>query len=630
MARSNPRADAARLAALLAALAVLVLAGCSAVSIRPASMSQRFEALDRSALDSSRPSERTLAFLKERDYTAQWESDPEGLVTRLDAKYQADPGLGTLFALMETTHLLARRFASDPVKAARYDLSCAVYAYLFLFDPRSAPPKGYLRPNTRVASEFYNRSVGRYLMFARKAGLRFQPEAELPGAASDLVLKERSNGLPFDPDEIADFRLAYEYSVSGLDVTYAVPGLGVPLIVERNPTPRDESRPEERYLPRIRQTLAATFFLRIATEPVTGPSGRMAYAARLEIHDPMRTSLIDVDGTTVPLESDTTTPLAYQAAHSPPPTPIRGLMDPDALKASEGLVMLQPYQKDKIPVVFVHGLISSPWTWLPMLNGLMGDPTLRERYQFWFFAYPTGNPVLYSAQNLRQSLDAARAALDPEGTNPAFNDMIIVGHSMGGLLTKAMVSDSDDALWSSFSKTPLHELDMAPDVRELLERTFFFKPLPYVTEVVFISTPHRGSGMALDTIGRIGSALVTLPLTVAKAGVALLNSLAKAGQHAPLAALPTGIDNLSPKSPVLLAQAALPVAVPFHSIIGDEKAAGRTGGSDGIVPYSSSHLEGAQTELIVKSGHGAHEHPLAIREVRRVMLEHLKKNVAAQ
>jgi len=606
-----------------------LLSGCAGVSIKPVQLSQRYDALDRSAINSSRPSELTLAFLKQRDLSDQWKTDPDGLIARLDAKYQVDPGLGTLFALIELSHLQAKRYASEPEKAATFDLSCAVYSYLFLFDPKVTAPKGYLLPNSRLASEYHNRSLARYLLYARSTGLRFQPGKILPMAVGSLELKEREFGLPFKPEEISSFHLAYEFEVYGLDVTYAVPGLGVPLFAVRDSSAAKNDRPEDRFLSRVRQVQAATLFLRIETEPVTGTGGGRVYQSRLELYDPMRTNSVQVDGMTVPLESDTTTPLAWMAANAPTPSGIKGLMDPQALQDVQGLYMLQPFQKDKIPVVFVHGLISSPMTWLPMINGLMADPELRERYQFWYFAYPTGNPVLYSEMLLRESLENAHKTFDPEGTNPAFNNMLIVGHSMGGLLAKAMVQDSGDTLWSAITNVPLSELPVPQDVHTLLEKMLFFKPLPFVTEAVFISAPHRGSGMALGNIGAIGRALVTLPFTLAKASTSLLGSLAALGQRTPIKGMPTGIDGLSPKNPVLTTSANMPVAVPFHSIIGNEAKAGVPGGTDGVVPYWSSHLDGAQSELIVKSGHGAHEHPLAIREVRRIMLEHAKKNGGA-
>ena len=604
----------------------LIISGCAGVTVKPVPLSQRFDALNTSAINSSRPSELTRIFLLQRDLLEQWKADPDGLVASLDATYQADPEADTLFALVELTHLQAKKYASQPDKAAPFDLACAVYAYLYLFDSKVAPPNTYLRPTARLASEFYNRSLSRYLLYARANGMRFKPNMKLLMATGALELKERQSGLPFHPEEFTNNHLAFEFAVSGLNATHSVPGLGAPLIMVRDSSKSKNGNPEELFLPQIRQVLAATLFLRIETEPTTTGIGGRVYACRLELYDPMRVNTIQVGDVTVPLETDITTPLAWMAANAPSPKGIKGLMDPEALNKAQGLYMLQPYQKDKIPVVFVHGLISSPMTWLPMINELMSDPELRERYQFWYFSYPTGNPVLYSQMLLRESLLNVRKIFDPEGNNPAFNSMLIVGHSMGGLLAKAMVQDSGDKLWNAVSKVPPSELHVSPEVQNMVERMFFFKPLPFVTETVFICTPHRGSEMALGTIGALAKSLVTLPFTLAKMSTSFLGTLATLGQKLPIQGLPTGIDGLSPKNPVLTTSADIPIAVQFHSIMGNEDKAGVPGGTDGVVPYWSSHLDAAQSELIVKSGHGAHEHPLAIREVRRIMLEHAKKN----
>ncbi len=604
----------------------LIISGCAGVTVKPVPLSQRFDALNSSAINSSRPSELTRAFLSQRNLLEQWKADPDGLVANLDATYQTDPETDTLFALVELTHLQAKKYASQPDRAASFDLACAVYSYLYLFDPKVTPPNTYLRPTARLASEFYNRSLSRYLLYARANGMRFKPNMKLLMPTGAVELKERQNGLPFHPEEFANNHLAFEFAVSGLNATHSTPGLGAPLIMVRDSTKSKSGNPEELFLPHIRQVLAATLFLRIETEPTTTSIGERVYTCRLELYDPMRVNTIQVGDVTVPLETDTTTPLAWMAANAPSPKGIKGLMDPEALNDAQGLYMLQPYQKDKIPVVFVHGLISSPMTWLPMINDLMSDPKLRERYQFWYFSYPTGNPVLYSQLLLRESLLNVRKTFDPEGNNPAFNNMLIVGHSMGGLLAKAMVQDSGDKLWKAVSKLPPTELPVSPEVQNMVERMFFFKPLPFVTETVFICTPHRGSEMALGTIGALAKSLVTLPFTLAKISTSFLGTLATLGQKLPVQGLPTGIDGLSPKNPVLTTSAEIPVTVPFHSIIGNEDKAGVPDGTDGVVPYWSSHLDSAQSELIVKSGHGAHEHPLAIREVRRIMLEHAKKN----
>jgi hypothetical protein len=83
---------------------------------------------------------------------------------------------------------------------------------------------------------------------------------------------------------------------------------------------------------------------------------------------------------------------------------------------------------------------------------------------------------------------------------------------------------------------------------------------------------------------------------------------------------------LSPSSIFIQATNTVPLRsdIPYHSIIGTRKSATvGAGTSDGVVPYESSHLDFAQSEKLVPSGHGAHSHPLAIAEVKRILREHL-------
>ena len=89
----------------------------------------------------------------------------------------------------------------------------------------------------------------------------------------------------------------------------------------------------------------------------------------------------------------------------------------------------------------------------------------------------------------------------------------------------------------------------------------------------------------------------------------------------------TGIDNLDPNNGTLKLLSSLPFApgVVYHSIIGNREEDGVPGGSDGVVPYLSSHLDGAASELVVKSGHSVQVNPLAIQELRRILIEHLRQ-----
>jgi pimeloyl-ACP methyl ester carboxylesterase len=150
---------------------------------------------------------------------------------------------------------------------------------------------------------------------------------------------------------------------------------------------------------------------------------------------------------------------------------------------------MAPYRPGRIPVVFVHGTASSPARWAQMLNEIINDPELRNRYQIWLFTYNTGNPILYSGGILAQGLRNVVQELDPEGKDPALRKMVVIGHSQGGMLTKLTAVDSGSRFWDQSFTVPIGQLDVSPEALGLLERSLFFKPVPFVGRVVFIATP---------------------------------------------------------------------------------------------------------------------------------------------
>ena len=95
---------------------------------------------------------------------------------------------------------------------------------------------------------------------------------------------------------------------------------------------------------------------------------------------------------------------------------------------------------------------------------------------------------------------------------------------------------------------------------------------------------------------------------------------------AALKRMPNSVDTLEPDDRFVLAVNKLPITpgIPYHSIMGDRGRGDTPNSSDGIVPYWSSHLAGAQSELIVNSGHQAQDNLQAIQEVERI----LKANLA--
>jgi len=290
-----------------------------------------------------------------------------------------------------------------------------------------------------------------------------------------------------------------------------------------------------------------------------------------------------------------------------------------------GLSLLRPYQRGKTPVVFVHGLWANPWSWSRMIESLEADAALRDRYQLWTIGYSTGDPLPYSAALLRRDLEEVRRKFDRDGTDAAFDRMVLVGHSMGGLLTKMMVQESGTRLWRLISDRPVDELAGEPDDRDLFRRALIFKPRPEVRRVVFIATPHRGSRVDRGGLERLGSRLVRLPdplrasygRLVARNGPDFFTERFRNG-------LPTSVDELEWHSPFLmrLDELGLAPTIKAHSIIPDRRDPPRAGGSDGLVPYESAHLDGVVSELLVASGHLCQDNPAVIREVRRILAEH--------
>ena len=199
----------------------------------------------------------------------------------------------------------------------------------------------------------------------------------------------------------------------------------------------------------------------------------------------------------MPLETDLTTPLAYFLANSNlgDITDIIGFVRGDHIRSQTGIRMLAPYQPGKIPVVLVHGLLSSPLTWAPVMNDLQADPVLRERYQFWYYYYPTGAPYLASAAELRRQLEQLRQEVDPRHQDPALDNMVFVGHSMGGLISKLMTMDSDDDFWHLVSDEPIDRLKMPENARTELQQTFLF-PAGKLRDALHF---HRHAAPRLET-----------------------------------------------------------------------------------------------------------------------------------
>ena len=332
--------------------------------------------------------------------------------------------------------------------------------------------------------------------------------------------------------------------------------------------------------------------------------------ATLTAYDPTAVGRVRLAEAEYPLAADFTAPIVDRTRDiSEVRLALGGLFRPDASDAS--LVMLQPYDSKRIPVVLVHGLNSHPRMWRNVINDLNADPDLRGKFQFWVFQYPSGWPISYSAMRLREELDALSRIVGPQ------KDMVFVGHSMGGLLSRMQVISPGRTLWDTILGDEADKLHAKMPADHLLKRSLLFQSNPEIGRVVFICVPHRGSGLADMSFAGTFSRLVRLPGRF----ISVLSDLPEAVfKNRPL----NSIAGLSPGNPLFEALEKTPIEVPHHSIIGDRGRGDTPNSSDGVVPYSSSHLASAESELIVPGPHGSYDLPETIDELERILQLHLK------
>ena len=357
------------------------------------------------------------------------------------------------------------------------------------------------------------------------------------------------------------------------------------------------------------------------TAAVTATLDFQGKDARLALRRPAEQLTARVDGKVRPLESNFSAPISY---YTPPSNlALRGLVggfEATHYPAGIGLYFLQPYDPERIPLVFVHGLFSTPWTWVQTINGLQADPEIRKHYQFWVFAYPTGYPILYSALRLRQELAKVDQAY------PNHKPYVVVGHSMGGMLTHDQIITVTQAMWEkAMGETAKHIFEGEPS-DSLVVRATTFRANPRIKRVVFICTPHRGSKMASGGLGKFAISLITLPGQLASVLKDSLTSAELVHLTGSSKRLPNSVWGLKPSNPALPVLNSAPISIPYHSIIGDRGRGDSPNSTDGVVAYWSSHLDGAKSECIVPGPHGSCELPQTIAELDRILRLHLRSS----
>ena len=343
----------------------------------------------------------------------------------------------------------------------------------------------------------------------------------------------------------------------------------------------------------------------------------------IAFEDPLARETTSVNGRSIDLAADFTVPLAVMLTSTTHRVPkLERMINPEKWAETAQLARLEPYNPNKAVVLVIHGLMDSPSTWAPMIINLRSDPEIRKHYQFWFYSYPSGYPYPYTASILRENLNGV------EKRFPLHKPMVVIGHSMGGCISRLLITDTGETLWERlFNHTPA-ETRLPASSKKLYTDALIFKHRSEIGRVIFISSPLKGSEMASLSLGRIGSMLIRTPRKLLLAGNDAFKVVTFQANDLKLKRAPNSIDTLSPKNRFVRMINTIPIVqgIPYHTILGDRGRGDSPNSSDGVVPYWSSHMDGAQSEYIVPSEHGAHQNPRAFAEVKRI----LKLNAAKE
>jgi pimeloyl-ACP methyl ester carboxylesterase len=459
-------------------------------------------------------------------------------------------------------------------------------------------------PANLEARRSYNFAVARIFTVIRNAKLDPWTEPLRVGANSELTLTgKRDPAKPEQNPALYDLIPTDELSYHGAyvkdNVTKA--GIGAPLVAVRRLTAKQA---------------AALFMAPAIYYSVTAVAEFEGPRCILSIKDPLAAETVRVEGHTYPLAANFTVSMAMLLANEKPQKlGFVRLLRPQEYAATFRVARFEPYNPNKTVVLVIHGLMDTPATWVPMLNDLRSDKNIRRNYQFWFYSYPSGYPYPYSALILRQELDAI------EKKFPLRKKMVVVGHSMGGCISRTLITDPGTKLWLETFGKPPQQMKMPAESKRLLEEALIFKHRPEIGRVIFMSTPHRGADLASNWIGRIGSMLVRTPTRLLAIGQVLRQDVKPDPAALQLKRFPNSIDTLAPNNRFVVAINKIPITpgIPYYSIVGDRGRGDTPKSSDGVVAYWSSHLNGAKSEFIAPCNHSSPLNPQAIAEVHRIL-----------
>jgi hypothetical protein len=410
-----------------------VVTGCAPVTVQQTTLNNTDTAVRADILTTGALSHMTQQVLRMHGVRTAAQ-EPARAFQELEARSTREPDDDQQVALAETALLHALRTeSSDPTTAANWYVLAAARSYDFLFVKAPGNPLFELRYERMRF--FYLRALAGFLQHLKSTNSAFAAQQHTVLGQQYMVEIASGPGL-LDPNTFDELLFAAAMNFGGLANRHRRFGLGLALVGFRK---NSLAQPADRFFPKVGTAQAVTALLRF--EPAA-PGAQTARVARLYFYDAINVETIDLNGVQVPLAADFTAPFGLLISR----TVLKNIGLSQTFSSGHwlnqaGFYMTEPFDPRKIPIITVHGLLSSPVTWINLQNDLMDDPVVRKHYQIWHFAYPPGLPILVSALLFREQLEELYTFFDPHRQFPALQNAVVIAHSMGGLLTQTVVAD---------------------------------------------------------------------------------------------------------------------------------------------------------------------------------------------
>ena len=624
-------------------LSLLLSSGCAMVTMKQVAPTEYLANKRGDVLTSgklSAASQETLSVIGmdvaqcEKDVTACQKTLADTDVLPEEQRLSAQSELWVKTALALTPKPKDRE--KTPMSDAALDawLEAARYAYAYLFFSGRTPSDRAFEDRQTQVRDYYNYAAEQTAAVVFKRSRESALEGEDYNAA---VAGERWT-LTSDFDELRMQSIptrmvsASAVSFAGLRSTYRRDGFGAELVVIMDPPKLVAAADGEKAeIPQYSEMSAinATALLRFKGNDLRQVLDTTQVL--FDVYSPESTESVDLHGEKVPLAGNFTAAYGMWLAQSGFATQsLRTLFGLSEGIGAPHMYLMQPWDPNRRIIFMLHGLGSSPEAWVNVANEIMGDPELRRHFQVWQVYYPTNAPIALNRYEINQAFDNTLKHFDPSGSTPASKDMVFIGHSMGGVLARLLVTSSGDVLWNDLLANYDLKGERLKRVETKLGPLLHFTAEPNVERAIFIAAPHKGTDIAGNRVGRLIGRLVRLPITILGKfeDVFLTLQESESANSTTKLQVPNSIDNLKASDPFVKAAGALPITpgLKYHSIIAQRKPeVPLLQSDDGLVPYWSAHLDGAVSEKVIISGHSVQETPQAVLEIRRILREDLKE-----